>query len=80
MTILVLSNNIGGLYVFRKEVIKALKGEGHHVVISAPFEDNAHFFEEMGCELNDTHFDRKGMNPIKDIGLILYYRKLIKQV
>ena len=80
MKILVLTNNFGGLYVFRKEVIKALKDKGHHVVISAPFDDKSHFFEEMGCGLIDTQFNRKGMNPIKDIGLILYYRKLIKQV
>jgi galacturonosyltransferase len=80
MKILVLSNNFGGLYVFRKEVMQALKDAGHRVIISAPFDNTAHSFEDMGCELVDIKFNRKGTNPLKDFGLMLQYRKLIKQV
>ena len=80
MKILILTNNFGGLYSFRKEVMQALKVAGYHVAISAPFDDKTHFFKEMCCEVIDTQFNRKGMNPIKDIGLMLYYRKLLKQV
>lgn len=80
MKILVLSNNFGGLYVFRKEVMQALKDAGHRVIISAPFDNTAHSFEDMGCEVVDIKFNRKGTNPLKDFGLMLQYRKLIKQV
>ena len=80
MTILVLTNTYRGLHSFRKEVIQALKDGGHRIVISAPVDDKTHFFEEMGCEIIDTQFNRKGMNPLKDVGLLLRYRKLIKQV
>lgn len=79
MTILILTNNFSGLYSFRKEVMQALKDNGNRVVISAPLDDKAHFFEEMGCELIDTEFNRKGMNPLKDFSLMLRYRRLIKQ-
>lgn len=80
MKILVLSNNFGGLRSFRKEVVQALVSNGHEVTISAPFDASAPFFEEMGCMVIDTTFNRKGMNPLKDFGLMMQYRKLIKQV
>ena len=79
MTILILTNNFSGLHSFRKEVVLALKDNGNRVIISAPLDDKAHFFEEMGCELIDTEFNRKGMNPLKDFALMLRYRKLLKQ-
>lgn len=80
MKILVLTNNFGGLHSFRKEVMKALKDAGYDVFISAPLDEKAHFFKEMGCEVIDTRFNRKGTNPLKDISQMLRYRKLIKRV
>lgn len=80
MKILVLTNNYGGLHSFRKEVMQALKDNGHQLVISAPFDEKTHFFEEMRCELIDTKFDRKGTNPLSDFRLMLYYRILIRKV
>lgn len=79
MKILVLTNNFGGLYSFRKEVIKALIDEGHSVIISAPFDEKKEYFEEIGCTVIDTQFNRKGMNPVKDFSLMLYYYRLMKQ-
>ena len=82
MTILVLTNNFGGLYSFRKEVMKALVDKGYKVVISAPNKDDAMkvaWFENLGCRLIETPFNRQGTNPLADIKLVLRYRKLIKQ-
>lgn len=80
MKILILTNNYGGLFSFRKEVIQALLDNGHVVTISAPFDHKTRFFEEMGCTLIDTKFNRKGMNPLKDFAQMLRYRKLIRNV
>lgn len=80
MKILILTNNFGGLHSFRKEVMQALIDSGHEVIISAPFDEKTHFFDEMGCKLVNTQFNRKGMNPLKDLGLMLRYRKLIRMV
>ena len=80
MNILILTNNFGGLYSFRKELIHALLDGGHKVIISAPLDEKAHFFDEMGCKLINTAFDRRGMNPLNDIILMIRYRKLIKSV
>lgn len=78
MNILVITNNLGGLYNFRKEVIKAILDRGDRVVISAPYDSNMSFFEEMGCKMLDTQFNRKGTNPIKDLWLVYKYYKIIK--
>lgn len=79
-TILVLTNNIGGLHSFRKEVMKAMIDEGYKVVISHPDEDERiAYFTGIGCEDVLTEFNRRGMNPVKDLQLLMKYRKLIKK-
>lgn len=80
MKILVLTNSLGGLYSFRKEVILALTNAEHHIVISAPPHEKAQVFENMGCEIRLTQFKRRGTNPLSDFGQMLRYWKLIKEV
>ena len=80
MKILILTNKFGGLYNFRREVVQALLDCGHTVSISAPVDYKTHFFQEMGCEIIDTKFERKGTNPFKDIGLMLRYKKLLHSI
>lgn len=80
MKILILTNNFRGLSNFRKELVQAFIERGYGVVVSAPFDERTLFFKEVGCVLFDTPFNRKGMNPVKDISLMLNYRKLIKKV
>lgn len=79
--ILVLTNNIGGLHSFRKEVMKALVDIGHEVYISVPNDDERRkYFEEIGCKIIKTGFNRRGMNPIADFKLLLAYWRLLKRV
>lgn len=79
--ILVLTNNIGGLHSFRKEVMKAILDAGYEVYISEPDDDErVNYFNEIGCHIIKTDFDRRGMNPLADLKLMLQYRKLIKQL
>jgi len=80
MKILVLTNNCGGLYSFRKEVMTAFKDRGDEVIISAPLDDKAPDVEKLGFKLIKTQFNRQGKKPFADFMLILRYRKLIKQV
>lgn len=80
-SILVLTNNIGGLHSFRKEVMKAIVDIGYDVYISEPDNDErVKYFEEIGCHIIKTDFNRRGMNPLADLGLMLRYRKMIKQL
>jgi galacturonosyltransferase len=79
MRILLLTNSLLGLHTIRMEVIKAIKDKGHDVIISGPSHEIQRVFEDSGCKMVDTKLDRKSMNPLKDIELILHYRKLIRK-
>lgn len=80
-SILILTNNIGGLHSFRKEVVKAALDAGYDVYISEPDDDErVNYFKEIGCHIIKTVFDRRGMNPLADMKLMFQYRKLMKQL
>ena len=80
--VLILSNKIYGLYVFRKELIQTVISKGFETYLSIPDIDNdkVGYFEEIGCHILPTTFNRRGMNPLADIGLMLTYRKMIRQL
>lgn len=79
--ILIISNTIVGLHSFRREVIKAIVDAGYKVIISVPDDDTkADYFRGIGCEIIQTEFDRRGVNPLADFKLMLTYRRLIKQL
>ena len=79
--ILILTNSIGGLHSFRKEVVKAIVDAGYEVYISEPDDDErVRYFEEIGCHIVKTDFNRRGMNPLEDFKLMLKYRMMIKQL
>ena len=79
MKILILANNDVGLYKFRKELIEALLKE-HEVHISLPYGEFVDDMIELGCIYHNVEFDRHGTNPIKELGQMTYYKKLIKLV
>lgn len=76
--ILVLANSSDGLYGFRKELLSALSEKGN-ISVSVP--DKGWFAElrGLGCKVIDTPIDRRGINPITDLKLLLRYWKLLKQ-
>ncbi len=81
-TILILANSIGGLYSFRKEVVKAIVDEGYKVVVSVPFDESekTRYFQNIGCEIVASKVDRRGTNPLRDLSLLLHYRQQIRDV
>ncbi len=77
--VLILSNSASGLYEFRIELIRNLLGN-NEVYISLPEEPNDKYvkaFESEGCHMLHTPFERRGMNPLKDIDLFRTYKSLI---
>ncbi|HJA91866.1 MAG TPA: glycosyltransferase family 4 protein [Candidatus Eisenbergiella merdipullorum] len=77
--ILILSNSDSGLYDFRKEVLQALLAKGKKVLVSVPDTGYADRIRALGCEYLPTSFERRGMNPFKDLKLLLFYRGLMKR-
>ena len=79
MRILILTNHDLGLYKFRKEVLETLLRE-NEVFVSMPMGIFTDKIIEMGCHYIDTSFERKGKNPFKDLELLSFYKKTIKEV
>ncbi len=79
MRILILANNDVGLYKFRKELLEALIIE-NEVHISLPYGEFVDNMVDMGCVYHNVEFNRHGTNPIKELGQISYYKKLIKKI
>lgn len=79
MKILILTNNVNGLYLFRKELVKTLADRGDEVVVSLPPDSDYGKLEQLGCRVIPTWFERRGNNPVKDLKLFLTYWKLLKK-
>lgn len=77
-TILILTNFDGGLYHFRKELLKRLIEKGYSVIVSMPEGEYTSKIEKMGVECISTSLERHGMNPVKEFRLFLKYGSIIK--
>lgn len=71
--VLILANNSGGLYRFRKELMKKMIDKGYQVYAFTPFDDNIKDLKEIGVSLIETFINRRGMNPVRDFGLLMTY-------
>lgn len=80
MKILILANNDIGLYKFRKELIEELIIRNYKVYISLPDGDFVEALKTLGCKYIKTDIARHGTNPIQDLGLLNFYKKIIRQI
>lgn len=78
--VLFLANHFITLYSFRKELIQQLIIDGHEVYLSLPDSPENVYFENLGCKIIDTPIDRRGVNPVKDLKLLLFYNRLIPRI
>lgn len=78
--ILILANHDVGLYNFRKELLENLIAEGYDVFISCPPGENIEKLVKSGCKYLETEFNRHGKNPINELKLINYYRKIMTKI
>lgn len=78
MKILIAANNDVGLYQFRRELIAELL-KNHEVLISLPDGDLIRPLEKIGCRFLPTPVDRRGVNPLKDIGLFWHYFEMLRR-
>lgn len=78
MKFLIITNHSYMLYQFRTELLLKLKEYGE-VVISMPFKGHHDDFINLGFKCIDTKIDRRGVNPIEDMGLYRFYKRLLKE-
>lgn len=79
MKVLILSNQANGLVLFRKELLQTFVKKGWEVVVSVPWDENCQKISDLGCRICPVELERRGMNPAKDMKLLLNYLKLLKQ-
>ena len=77
--VLILANSASGLYDFRNELLLKLL-ESYEVHVSLPDAEKVPQLAREGCQVHRTPIDRRGVNPIKDMGLFLAYWQLIRSI
>lgn len=77
--VMIITNNGGGLYSFRYELICALRQKKYEVILVYPGEERQPEFKSIGCICIDLMFDSASTNPIGDIRLYRSLKKLIKR-
>jgi glycosyltransferase involved in cell wall biosynthesis len=79
MKILIITNNFGGLYRFRKELVEALVTK-YEVTCALPDDSRKIWFNEIGGNYIDTPLSSRGRNPIADFKLFMNYLKIVRQI
>ena len=78
--VLLLSNHFITLFAFRKELIAELVNHGYEVYLSLPEAEDNDYFIKQGCKVIDTPIDRRGVNPINDLKLLSFYKRIIPEI
>ncbi len=80
MHVLILANNDMGLYKFRRELLEELVKE-NEVYFCVPDGEFVESIKEIGCKyVPCTLMDRHGTNPIKEIKLISFYKRILRDI
>lgn len=80
MKVMIMTNEVNGLYLFRKELIKTLQEFGYQVYVLLPYDKNAYKLEELDCKLYYVPLERRGNNIIHDIRLFHSYCNLLNRI
>lgn len=78
--ILVLGNSAAGVYNFRGELLLAFAAEGWEVTVAVPYAEHVEDIRALGCAYEETPMERRGTNPIRDLGLYRLYRRIMKRL
>ncbi|HIT84619.1 MAG TPA: glycosyltransferase family 4 protein [Candidatus Ornithomonoglobus intestinigallinarum] len=78
--VLMIINHHVYAYMLRKEILEACIAAGYETYITLPYGEMVEKLKKMGCIYIESHYDYHGMNPVKELGLIMRYGKIIKSV
>lgn len=79
MKVLFISNNSGGMYSFRKEVIEAASKQAE-TFLCVPDDIQADYWETIGCKYIQCRLDGHGTNPINDYKLLKQYKTIMAEI
>lgn len=78
--VLFLVNHDVAIYNFRLELVERLISEGYEVHISSPYGERIDDLKKLGAFFHEIKIDRHGINPIKELKLIMNYMQQINSV
>ena len=78
--ILFLVNHDVVIYNFRLELVERLLEEGYEVHISSPYGERIDDLIALGAKYHEIEIDRHGMNPVKELSVLLNYKRLIHEI
>ena len=76
--ILLVTNHSYMFYQFRRDLVLDLLND-YKVTICTPFNGHEEDFEAFGCKVIETPFERRGINPKKEVDLYNRYIDILKQ-
>ncbi len=80
MKVAIVLNTSWNIYNFRMNFVNTLLAKGYEVHAVAPLDDFTHYLTEAGCHHHSVKMDSRGINPLKDLALIIelwfIYRKI----
>lgn len=78
--VVVIGNCSSGMYDFRHELIAELVKKDCAITALTPFDTKVEDLRALGIEVIETPMNRRGINPVEDLKLLLLYRKLLKKL
>lgn len=80
MKVAIVLNTSWNIYNFRMNFVRTLIDKGYEVHTIAPVDGYTNRLEEAGCRHHPVRMDSRGINPLKDVGLILELRAIYKKL
>ncbi len=80
MKILLSANTSWYLWNFRAGLIEFLVNDGHDLVVLAPYDAASKHLEEIGCTFLPVKIERKGVNPIIELGFVIHAISALRRV
>jgi glycosyltransferase involved in cell wall biosynthesis len=78
--VMLAANSSWNLLNFRNPVIEALLAANHRVLAAVPNDGAADALRDLGVEVYFVPLDARGISPVRDLNLLLSYRKLFRRV
>lgn len=79
MKIVIIAGYTKSIISFRGDLIRAMVQAGHEVITAGPEVGHEEEIAALGATYVQIPLKRAGMNPLKDLALLLHLRKLLKR-
>lgn len=77
--VFIVANSYWNLFNFREGLIKALLKEGFQVSALAIPDEHQGLVAALGCSIYPLYFEAQGLNPFKDLKLLLQLRRALQK-